>query len=243
MDTVQLYLVGTPIGNLADCAPRAVEILKSVDLVLAEDTRKARVLFRRYGIDTPLRPYHDHNKKRVTPRIIERLKGGERVALISNAGTPVVSDPGYYLVRRLVEEGIAFSAVPGPCAVIQALVVSGLPPDRFTFFGFFPRKRGERARVIREAGRNAGTSVFFESPFRLVRTLEAIDELLGDREVVVARELTKLHEEVRRGTSAELAAYFAGTGVKGEVTVLIRGIGARSGATDRNGAEAGDRSS
>ena len=167
METVQFFLVSTPIGNLGDCSARAIEVLSTVDVVFAEDTRKARTLFRKYGIDTPLRSFHDHNKKRITPSIVILLREGARAALVTNAGTPLISDPGYYLARRLVDEGIPFSAVPGPCAVIQALVVSGLPPDRFTFFGFAPRKRGERERIIREAGVNRGTSIFFESPFRL----------------------------------------------------------------------------
>ncbi len=230
MKTIQFYLVSTPIGNLGDCSARAVEVLGAVDVVFAEDTRKARTLFKRYGIDTPLRSFHDHNKERVTPSIISMLKGGERAALISNAGTPLVSDPGYYLVRRLIGEGIPFTAVPGACAAIQALVVSGLPPDRFTFFGFLPRKRGERERVLREAGRNPGTSIFYESPFRIVGTLEMIADILGDTEVVIARELTKLHEEVQRGTASSLAAYFGASKVKGEITVLIRGTGRRPAA-------------
>ncbi|HUV36127.1 MAG TPA: 16S rRNA (cytidine(1402)-2'-O)-methyltransferase [Patescibacteria group bacterium] len=228
MESVQFYLVSTPIGNLGDCSARAIEALGAVDTVFAEDTRKARTLFRRYGINTPLRPFHDHNKVRVTPTIIALLKEGGRAALISNAGTPLVSDPGYYLVRRLVEEEIPFTAVPGPCAVIQALVVSGLPPDRFTFFGFLPRKQGERERTLREAGQNPGTSIFFESPFRIVRTLETIADILGDREIVVARELTKLHEEVKRGTASELAVHFGASRVKGEITVLIRGTGRKA---------------
>ncbi len=228
METVQFYLVSTPIGNLGDCSARAIEVLGAVDIVFAEDTRKARTLFKRHGIDTPLRSYHDHNKERVTPSIVSMLQGGARAALITSAGTPLVSDPGYYLVRRLIEEGIPFTAVPGPCAPIQALVMSGLPPDRFTFFGFFPRRRGERERVLREAGRNPGTSIFFESPFRIVRTLEMIANILDDPEVVVARELTKLHEEVKRGTASTLAAHFGTSKVKGEITVLIRGTGRRS---------------
>lgn len=230
METVQFYLVSTPIGNLGDCSARAVEVLGAVDVVFAEDTRKARTLFKRYGIDTQLRSFHDHNKERVTPAIVAMLKGGARAALISSAGTPLVSDPGYYIVRRLIGEGIPFTAVPGPCAAIQALVVSGLPPDRFTFFGFLPRRRGERERVLREAGRNPGTSIFYESPFRIVKTLEIIAEILGDTEVVVARELTKLHEEVKRGNASALAAYFGASKVRGEITVLIRGTGRRPSA-------------
>jgi 16S rRNA (cytidine1402-2'-O)-methyltransferase len=231
--TVQFYLVSTPIGNLRDVSLRAIEVLKSVDIVLAEDTRKAHTLFKRQGINTPLRSYHDHNKERVTPAIISMLRRGAEAALVSNAGTPLISDPGYYLVKRLIEEGIAFTAVPGPCAAVEALVVSGLPPDHFTFFGFLPRKRGERDIAIQEAGRSRGTSIFFESPFRLVKTLEAVAGLLRDREVVVARELTKVHEEVKRGTAAELAAYFTEIGVKGEVTILIRGTGSRRASRKR----------
>lgn len=223
MRSFQFYLVSTPIGNLGDMTSRAVETLREVDLVLAEDTRPARRLLAAHGIETPVSSYHDHNKERVAPRVLAMLAEGKRIALVSEAGTPVVSDPGYYLVRRLIEEGISYTAIPGPSAVLQALVLSGLPPDRFTFYGYVPRKAGQRRRLLLEAGGSYGTAILFESPHRLVRTLEEMAEILGEREVVVARELTKLHEEVRRGTADGLAAHYREAGVKGEVTLLVRG--------------------
>ena len=221
------FLVSTPIGNLEDLSARAARILSEADTILAEDTRNARVLLARHGISTPVRSFHEHNEDRIAPAVIEELKGGRKIALIADAGTPVVSDPGYRLVRRLIEEGIGVTAIPGPSAVLAALVLSGLPPDRFTFFGYMPRKDGDRTRVLEEAGRNPYTSIFFESPHRLVQTLETASAVLGDREVVVARELTKLHEEVRRGDAATLAAHFTAAGVRGEITLLIRGTGRR----------------
>ncbi|HEY5132651.1 MAG TPA: 16S rRNA (cytidine(1402)-2'-O)-methyltransferase [Candidatus Krumholzibacteriaceae bacterium] len=227
MKPYPFYLVSTPIGNLGDFSERAAETLRSVDCVLAEDTRTVRVLLDRYGIRVPLRSYHDHNKEAVAPAVIREIGEGKRFALVSDAGTPLISDPGYYLVRRLIEEGVAFTAVPGASAVTTALVLSGLPPDRFTFYGYVPRKAGERGKAIREAAESPYTSIFYESPHRLQKTLEAATEILGDREVVVARELTKLHEEVLRGTAAELAAHFSKTAPRGEITLLVRGLGKR----------------
>ena len=229
MRLFSFYLVSTPIGNLGDLSPRAVEVLSSVDIVLAEDTRRARLLLGAGGISTPVRSFHDHNKERVTPEIIRMLRGGTRAALIADAGTPAVSDPGFYLVRRLVEEGIEFTAVPGPSAVITALVLSGFPTARFTFFGYMPRKKGERERAIEEAGSNRGTGIFFESPHRLVKTLEAFERILPDRELAVARELTKVHEEIVRGDASRLLGHFGEKGVKGECVLLVRGAGRRSG--------------
>ena len=231
MISYHFYFVGTPIGNLRDLSSRAVDVFRSVDLILAEDTRKARVLMGHYGISTPVRSYHDHNKIRVTPSIIKKIEAGQRIALVSDAGTPMISDPGYYLARRLIDKGIEITSVPGASAVLDALVVSGLPPDRFTFFGYVPRKAGVRDRVLHEAAENPGTSIFFESPRRLVKTLEEADRILGERELVVARELTKMHEEVLRGTARELIERFKGRGVKGEITLLIRGVGRRTGGT------------
>jgi len=222
------YLVSTPIGNLSDISGRAVDILGSVDFILAEDTRKSGPLLRRFGIKTRAIPYHDHNKEKATPGILARLEAGERGALITDAGTPGISDPGYYLVRAMVEKGIGFTAVPGPSAVTTALLLSGLPTDRFTFYGYVPRKKGAREKLLREAGAAAGTAVFFESPHRLVSTLEAIASTLPGRETVVAREMTKLHEEVSRGVAEELAGEFSKRKVRGEITLLIRGAG-RSG--------------
>jgi 16S rRNA (cytidine1402-2'-O)-methyltransferase len=216
------YLVSTPIGNLGDITHRAVEVLGSVDLVLAEDTRKARVLLSRYGIAARPQAFHDHNKERVTPTVIERIRGGASVALITDAGTPGISDPGFFIVRALIAEGIEFTAIPGPSAVTQALVLSGFPTDRFTFFGYMPRKKGARERLIVEASASAATAVFFESPYRLLDTLAAVASLLPDREVAVVREATKLHEETVRGPAAEVAAHFRGR-VRGEATLLIKG--------------------
>ncbi len=239
MRTHQFYLVSTPIGNLGDLSARAVEVLRAVDAVLAEDTRTARLLLDRYGVATPLRAYHDHNKERVTPGLLRELRAGKRFALIADAGTPLISDPGYYLVRRLIDEKIELTAVPGPSAVTTALVLSGLPPDRFTFFGYVPRKPGERAKTIREAAENRYTSIFFESPHRLLATLEAFASALGEREMVVARELTKLHEETVRGTPAELREHFGGAAVRGEIVILLRGTGRRRGGPGKSPSLAG----
>lgn len=225
MRTFQFYFVSTPIGNLDDLSIRAVDILGSVDIVLAEDTRRTRVLLKHHGIDASIRSFHDHNKERVTPSVISALRKGRRIALVADAGTPTISDPGYYLARRLIEEGVSITALPGASAVMQALVLSGLPPDRFTFFGYMPRKDGARRRILSEVFENPGTSIFFESPHRLLKTLTALDAMLGEREVVVARELTKLHEEIVRGKPVELLDYYRKVGVKGEVTLLVRGPG------------------
>lgn len=233
------YLVSTPIGNLADITYRAVEALRAADLVLSEDTRKTRVLFSRHGIDTPLRSFHDHNKERVTPWVIERIRAGDVVALVTDAGTPGISDPGFYLVRALIGEGIEFTALPGPSAVTLALVLSGFPTDRFTFYGYLPRKKGARERLIVEAGEQTSTAVFFESPHRLAGTLAAVAALLPDREIAVARELTKLHEEVVRGTAAELARRF-GASARGEITILIRGLPHRGGGGSGGDGVVGD---
>jgi 16S rRNA (cytidine1402-2'-O)-methyltransferase len=222
------YLVSTPIGNLDDLSPRAVEILRSVDLVLAEDTRRTKIILSRHAISTRVRSFHDHNKEKVTPEILSQLDRGDRVALVSDAGTPAISDPGYYIVRALVERGIEFTAVPGPSAILTALVLSGLPTDRFTFYGYMPRKKGEREKAVLEAGGNRGTAIFFESPHRLLGTLEVFSRLLPERDLVIARELTKMHEEVRRGNASELREYFAGTGVRGELVILVRGRGKKS---------------
>jgi 16S rRNA (cytidine1402-2'-O)-methyltransferase len=223
------YFVSTPIGNLGDLSPRAVDVLASVDLILAEDTRRVRIILSTKGIAVPLRSYHDHNKEKVTPGILGMLRRGKRMALVADAGTPGISDPGFYLARRLVEEGIEFTVIPGPSAILAALIVSGLPTDRFTFFGYMPRKKGELEKAVREAEINRGTSIFFESPHRLVKTLEAFERILPERELVVARELTKLHEEVIRGKAARLLEHYREKGVRGELVLLVRGAGRRGG--------------
>jgi 16S rRNA (cytidine1402-2'-O)-methyltransferase len=225
MKLYPFYLVSTPIGNLDDLCARAAETLRSVDCVLAEDTRRTRVLFERYGIRTPIRSYHDHNKERMAPVIVREIGEGKSFALVADAGTPLICDPGYYLVRKLLEEGVAITAVPGPCALTTALVLSGLPPDRFTFYGYLPRKPGERDRLIEEAARSAHTCIFYESPRRLLKTLQAFSRILGEREVVIARELTKVHEEIRKGDAAGLLEHYTETPPRGEITILVRGLG------------------
>lgn len=219
-----LHIVSTPIGNLGDLSPRAVEALRSVSAILAEDTRHTRILLERNDIHTPLLAYHEHNEAAATPRFVERLKAGESFALVSDAGTPLVSDPGYRLVRAAIDEGLVVSPVPGASALLAALVGSGLAADRFTFFGFLPRKGAERRATIAEVVALPHTAVLYEAPSRVGETL---DELCaagaGDRQTVVARELTKQFEEYRRGTAAELAAYHREQPPRGEVVLLIAG--------------------
>ncbi len=221
----QFYFVATPIGNLGDFSARGLDVIRSVDLLLAEDTRKTKVLLDNYRLEVPVRSYHDHNKEKVTPSILERLKGGAAIALVSDAGMPGISDPGYYLVRKLIEEGIEYTVIPGPSAVTAALILSGFPPDRFSFYGYLPRKKGARERVISEAGESRGTSILFESPYRIIKTLQAVDSLLGEREVAVAREMTKIHEEVLRGSAAEIIRRIGDRKLKGEITLVIKGRG------------------
>ena len=217
------WLVATPIGNLADISLRALAVLDGVDLVLAEDTRHTRRLFSRYGLKTRLEPFHDHNKERQTPRVVERLQAGERVALVSDAGMPAVADPGFVLVRALREAGLATTVVPGPSSVLTGLVLSGLPTDRFLFCGYTPRKSGRLRTFLSEALAERGTVVLLESVHRIRKTLAALEELAPDRELAVARELTKLHEEVLRGTAAELLEIMEGPRLKGELVLLLRG--------------------
>ena len=220
-----LVLVSTPIGNLGDMTYRGVEALRDATLVLAEDTRHTRKLLAHYSIGARLSSYHDHNKERVTPSIIERLRGGETIAVVSDAGTPGISDPGYYLVRAAIEAGIGVTAVPGANAILPALLLSGFPTDAFIFDGFLPRKKGELARRLEAYDDERRTVVLFVSPHRLVKVLEIAAEVLPDRELAVAREITKIHEEVRRGPANELAAHYSARKVRGEIVLLIKGQG------------------
>lgn len=217
-----LYVVATPIGNLADITLRALNVLAASDAVLAEDTRVTRTLLAHYGITTPLLAYHEHSAEEVRERVIERLRQGEALALVSDAGTPLVSDPGYRLVEAALEAGAAVIPVPGPSAILAALVASGLPSDRFTFEGFLPpRGAARRARLAEIAGL-PGTLILFEAPHRLPEMLADAAAMLGDRPAVVAREMTKLFETVRRGRLPALAAAFAEEGPpRGEVVVLV----------------------
>jgi 16S rRNA (cytidine1402-2'-O)-methyltransferase len=224
-----LHLVATPIGNLGDLSPRARAALVEADVVLCEDTRVTGKLLGLCGIGRPLQSYHEHNAARRRPEILERLRAGATVAVVSDAGTPLVSDPGYKLVRDAIAAGIEVVAVPGPSAAIAALIVSGLPTDRFFVAGFLPTRRSQRRRAIAELAPVPGTLVLFEAPRRLPDTLADLAAELGARPAAVARELTKRFEEVRRGALAELAAHYALAGApKGEVAIVI-GPGERAG--------------
>lgn len=217
-----LYILGTPIGNLADITLRSLATLAAADEILCEDTRTTARLLERYAIRNALSPYHEHNAAKVRPGIIRRLKDGGRLALVSDAGMPLVSDPGYRLVHEAIAEGIAVTCIPGPSAVLTGLALSGLASDRFAFFGFFPQKQGERRAVLDEIAKLRATAIFFESPHRIVEALQAIAAALPAREVAAARELTKLHEEVLRGAAAKVAATLAARpAIKGEFTLLI----------------------
>lgn len=222
MPTGTLYIVATPIGNLEDITLRALRILKEVDLVAAEDTRHSRKLFNHYGISTPLTSYFQHNEASKGEKILETLREGKSVALISDAGTPAISDPGFDLVRRCREEGLPVAAVPGPSAAVAALSITGLPTSRFAFEGFLPSRTHARRQVLRNLIGERRTCVFYESPHRLAATLEDLQAELGsEREVAVARELTKIHEELFRGTVAEAAAHFGRGRVRGEIVLMV----------------------
>jgi 16S rRNA (cytidine1402-2'-O)-methyltransferase len=217
-----LHVVATPIGNLRDMSLRALSTLASAHAVLAEDTRVSRTLLAHYGITTPLIPYHEHNAAEMRPKILKRLQDGEALALISDAGTPLVSDPGYKLVEVALDAGFRVIPVPGPSAVLAALVAAGLPTDRFFFEGFLPPKSATRCERLAILAAVPATLVFFESPRRLVATLKDAAEILGHRPAAVARELTKLFETVKRGTLPSLAAEFETSATpKGEIVVLI----------------------
>ncbi len=216
-----LYLVATPIGNLADITVRALTTLARSDVIYCEDTRHSRTLIAHYGIGRPLRPYHEHNAEEQRPRILADLGRGARIALISDAGTPLVSDPGYKLVRECLAEGHAVVAVPGASAVMAAISVAGLPTDTFLFAGFLPPRSGARQSRIAELAASPATLVFFDAPTRAADTLAELAGTLGNRPAAVARELTKLHETVERGTLTELAERFAAVPHKGEIVIVV----------------------
>ena len=224
-----LFLVSTPIGNLGDMSHRAVEVLSSAALVIAEDTRHSRRLLEHYRISTPLASYHEHNEAKETPRLIARLRAGDSIALISDAGTPLISDPGSRLVAAALDAEVPVVPIPGASSVMAALVASGLPLERFTFFGFLPRKGKERAEIMTEIVESRGTVVLFEAPNRVATTLEALVEAgAGERQAVVARELTKRFEEFKRGSVAGLASVYGKADPKGEVVLVIAGAEERS---------------
>ncbi len=222
---MKLYLVPTPIGNLDDITLRAINVLKSADVILAEDTRTSGILLKHLGISKPLQSYHIFNEHQAVQKLVQRLSKGETLALVSDAGTPAISDPGFLLVRECLKHGITVECLPGPTAFVPALVNSGLPSDRFTFEGFLPHKKGRQTRLI-ELQAETRTMIFYESPHRLLKTLGQFAEYFGpDRQAAVARELTKIYEETVRGTLTELIAYYTAKGVKGEIVVVVAGKG------------------
>jgi 16S rRNA (cytidine1402-2'-O)-methyltransferase len=223
-----LFLVGSPIGNLNDITLRALSVLKEVTLVAAEDTRRSSILLKRFEISKPLVSFHEHNEAKRTSELIEKMRVGEKVALITDAGMPSISDPGYRLVRACIESGIPFEVIPGPSAVLTALVGSGLPTDRFYFGGFLPVKSGQRERELGLALAREVTSVYFESPHRIIRSLEVIANGDSIRSVCVARELTKHFEEYWRGEAAAVLAHYVAHPPKGEITLVIAGAARRS---------------
>lgn len=218
-----LYLVATPIGNLKDITLRALEILKECDYILCEDTRYTAILLKHFEIKKPLESFHKFNEKLKENKIILDLKNGLTVALVSDAGTPGISDPGAKLVQACIQEEIQVTSIPGPCAAVVALSCSGLASDRFQFFGFLPRKAGELKTVLQEILTYPSTTVCYESPHRLLKVLEAIHQLAPERRLVVARELTKKHEELNRGTALEQINHFQSNVLKGEIVLLISG--------------------
>ncbi|NND63022.1 MAG: 16S rRNA (cytidine(1402)-2'-O)-methyltransferase [Flavobacteriaceae bacterium] len=219
----KLYLVPTPIGNLGDMTFRAVEVLKEVDLILAEDTRTSGKLLKHFEISTPMKSYHMHNEHQSTEGVVQVLKSGDNVALISDAGTPAISDPGFLLTRACVSEGIKVECLPGPTAFVPALVNSGLPNDRFVFEGFLPAKKGRQTR-LKALSEETRTMVFYESPHKLLKTLTQFSEYFGnDRLISVSREISKVHEETVRGSISEVKAHFENNILKGEIVVVVAG--------------------
>lgn len=220
---MKLYLVPTPVGNLGDMTYRAVETLKQVDLILAEDTRTSRVVMQHYGITTPLQSYHIFNEHQIVDQIIDKLQSGMNIALVTDAGTPGISDPGFLLVREAVKNDIAVECLPGATAFVPALVDSGLPCDKFVFEGFLPHKKGRQTRIS-ELANEQRTVIIYESPHRLVKLLEQLIAAIGpEREVSVSREISKLHAETVRGSLEEVHTHFKSKEVKGEIVVILKG--------------------
>jgi len=219
-----LYVVPTPVGNLEDITLRALKVLKEADLILAEDTRTSGILLKHYDIHNQLLSHHKFNEHGTSAGIVERLKAGQTIALISDAGTPGISDPGFFLIREAVNAGIEVQCLPGATAFVPALVASGLPDDRFCFEGFLPQKKGRQTR-LQSLASEPRTMIFYESPYRLVKTLQQLGEVLGaDRPACVAREISKIHEECVRGSLAELIAHFTEHNPRGEIVIVVGGF-------------------
>ncbi len=220
-----LYIVSTPIGNLGDITLRALDVLNSVDVIAAEDTRHSGMLLKRFEIKKPLLSYHEHNEAMRAAQLVDRLAAGEDVALITDAGTPALSDPGARLIRECIKGGLPFMIIPGPSSILVALVGSGFSTEKFCFRGFLPVKSGRRDRELLAAVNREETTIFFESPYRLTKTLAACIEIMPDRELCVARELTKKFEEFQRGTASQLLAHYQAHPLKGEIVLMIAGRG------------------
>ncbi|MCK5338381.1 MAG: 16S rRNA (cytidine(1402)-2'-O)-methyltransferase [Bacteroidales bacterium] len=218
-----LYIVPTPIGNLADITRRAVDILAKADFILAEDTRTSGILLKHLEISKPMMAYHQHNEHKILPRVIERLRSGETGALVSDAGTPGISDPAFLIIRECLRENIEVICLPGPTAFVPALVCSGLPCERFVFEGFLPHKKGRQTRLKALAEENR-TMVFYESPHRLLKTLSQLAEVMGEeRQASVSREISKVYEETIRGSLAEIVSHFSNNLIKGEFVIIVAG--------------------
>ena len=217
------YVVATPVGNLGDITLRALEVLKGADVVAAEDTRHSGLLLKHFGIKKPFVSYHEHNEAARTAELVQRLARGENVALITDAGTPGLSDPGLRIIRECVCRGLPFTIVPGPSSILIALLGSGFSTEKFAFRGFLPVKSGRRERELRIAADSEETTLFFESPYRLLKTLHACSTVMPDRQLCVARELTKKFEEFRRGIAAELLAHYEAHPAKGEIVLVVSG--------------------
>ncbi len=221
---MKLFVVPTPVGNLEDMTFRAIRILKSVDLILAEDTRTSGFLLKHFEIKTPMHSHHKFNEHKTVENVVQRIKSGQTVALISDAGTPAISDPGFLVVRQCVENGIDVECLPGATAFVPALVASGLPNDRFCFEGFLPQKKGRQTK-INVLAQESRTMIFYESPFRLVKTLTQLSEVMGiERRASVSREISKIFEETKRGTLQELIQYYTEHIPKGEIVIIVAGF-------------------
>jgi len=224
----KLYLVPTPIGNLGDITFRAVEVLKSVDVILAEDTRVSGILLKHYEIDTPMQSYHQHNEHSMTESVVKQIKRGRETAIITDAGTPGISDPGFLLSRACVAEGVEIQCLPGATAFVPALVNSGLPNDKFVFEGFLPAKKGRQKRLKALASEDR-TMIFYESPYKILKTLQQFTEHFGsDREVSISREISKIYEETLHGTLEEMIAHFDTKKPKGEFVIVLAGSGVKA---------------
>jgi len=220
-----LFIVATPIGNLEDITFRAVRLLSEVDLIAAEDTRQTGILLKRYNINTPQTSYHKFNIKSKTEHLINLLQSGKSIALVSDSGMPGISDPGHEMIREAVDQNIRVEVIPGPCAAITALVGSGLPTEKFVFIGFLPKKPGKKRKAIEALRQEAGTIIIYESPFRVLKTLAEIKNILGERQVAICRELTKKFEEIIRGKAGDLIEQLKDRKIKGEVVVVVEGSG------------------